>query len=110
MMAVVADGRAGDQQEALLVALDQALGLLRQHGATFWADWLAADRAGIARGERPALEHLLGAFGGMGSFNDLVISPLNGHAIDAADVAEVNDELWAARERIWTAAKGLERE
>jgi hypothetical protein len=39
------------------------------------------------------VEHLLSAFGGMGSINDLVIHPMNGHRVIEAEIKVVNDEL-----------------
>ena len=37
----------------------------------FWADWLAESRRQILAHDGWGLTHLLGAYGGMGSFNDL---------------------------------------
>ena len=56
--------------EELLGALDSAIGTLRGKGETHWSTWLQADRDRIALGDFHGVEHLLGAFGGMGSFTD----------------------------------------
>jgi hypothetical protein len=40
-------------------------------------------------------------FGGMGSFNDLMISTVNDHSVDPADEPRLNDELERLRESIY---------
>ncbi|MDQ4025458.1 MAG: hypothetical protein M3217_08210, partial [Actinomycetota bacterium] len=60
--------------------------LLGDVGEDFWREWIRKDLTKIERGDRYALDHFLGAFGGMGSFNDLIIHPVNGHDIFEEDV------------------------
>jgi hypothetical protein len=50
-----------------------------------WAERLAGDLRTIRAGDAYGLDHLLQAFGGMGSINDLVIHPVNGHRVDESD-------------------------
>ena len=57
--------------EALAAMLDEAVTLLSRNHATHWADWLAKDAMRIRRLDFYGIEHLLSAFGGMGSLNDL---------------------------------------
>jgi len=99
-----------DQYDRLLAALDQAVLLLRRYSKDFWADWLETDRVKIAKGDSYALDHLLQAFGGMGSLNDLIIHPVNGDVIEDSDVPAANEELTSLREEIWTTAKAMRRE
>src|SRR4051812_41032599 len=66
---------------ALLGDLGDAVSLLRGVQENFWADWLEKDADRIKNGDREGVDHLLSAFGGMGSFNDLIISPANGHKV-----------------------------
>ena len=65
----------------LLATLDDAAALLVEHGEHEWAAWLQGDRRRIAQGDFAGLDHLLAAFGGMGSLNDLVFDPRNGNAL-----------------------------
>ena len=58
----------------LLADLDEAIGVLRDAGETHWKSWLERDRKRIAVGDPYGLESLLRAFGGMGSFNNLVLT------------------------------------
>jgi hypothetical protein len=98
------------QYDRLLANLDGAVALLRAYAKGHWADWLESDRAKIAGGDRYALDHLLSAFGGMGSLNDLVIHPVNGDPIEEVDVDPVNRRLHGYRHEIWSAATAMKRE
>ncbi len=46
-------------------------------------------------------------FGGMGSFNDLVLHPMNGHPVETNDVAEVNASLSDPRSTVYGACVEL---
>jgi hypothetical protein len=63
--------------EYLCQMLDEASELLSSFGSSQWADWLRMD-AGFIRGlDFYGVEHLLSAFGGMGSLNDVVLISRN---------------------------------
>jgi hypothetical protein len=87
--------------------LDQTIGLLEPYGEDQWAAWLRTSRRRLAAGDAYGLDHLLQAFGGMGSFNDLALMRANGHRIDPAQDGEVNDLLVRLRSDIWTEAIAL---
>ena len=57
--------------ESLAVMINEAESLLRKHGISHWADWLKKDSRFIRNLDFYGIEHLLSAFGGMGSLNDL---------------------------------------
>lgn len=57
--------------EALAANLEEAEALLRKHQISHWADWLKKDIRLIRNLDFYGIEHLLSAFGGMGSLNDL---------------------------------------
>jgi hypothetical protein len=56
------------------------------------------------------IDHLLGAYGGMGSFNDLLLTPDNGHTVSAADSGNVNDSLDALRSEMYSLARDIRRD
>lgn len=62
----------------LLATMEEAAALLRAHGQPGWATWLERDLYRIADGDRGGIEHLLSAYGGMGSLNDVVLMPTDG--------------------------------
>lgn len=57
--------------DRLATLLEEAEVLLRKHGISHWADWLGKDARLIRGLDFYGVEHLLSAFGGMGSLNDL---------------------------------------
>ena len=85
----------------LISALDETVALLNRHGATHWAKWFERDRELVAKGDFFGVEHLLTAFGGMGSFNDLYLCKSNGHAISENEESEVNANLSRLSARLY---------
>jgi hypothetical protein len=57
----------------LLDALDEAEELLRSSGEAHWADWLSRGARDVRARAFEGVEHVLRAFGGMGSINDVVL-------------------------------------
>lgn len=47
------------------------------------------------------LDEILSWYGGMGSFNDLVISEYNDHLVESRDEDKLNDELSHLRNQIY---------
>lgn len=100
-----------DSRVAGLVAnLDEAIALLTKYGETHWAASLMQCRVGLFAHDGDAFDQLLGAFGGMGSFNDLLILPANGHDVRPDEEKTINEQLWDLRELIWTSATSLRSE
>jgi hypothetical protein len=97
------------KREQLLNVLVEAEGLLRHHGEQHWASWLRGDAGLIRAGDGFGLEHLLSAFGGMGSFNDLILHAVNGHRIRDEETQRVNERLDQLRSEICTFADELRR-
>lgn len=79
--------------EELSKTIQEAADLLLSVGEQHWGNWLAKDAALIRRSDFRGVEHVLSAFGGMGSINDLIIHPINGHAVSEAETSIVNEKL-----------------
>ena len=95
--------------QQLLLDLDELVNLLRKYGENQWADWIAKDRIGLTAFETKAIEHLVSVFGGMGSFNDLMLHPCNGHSIKERDVPAMEEHLGDLSDQIWSNAKYLKK-
>lgn len=84
--------------------------MLRSVGEAFWADKIQAI---LERGEGDIdlylLDEILSWYGGMGSFNDLLISEYNDHLVEGKDEEKLNDELGRLRSRIYEEAVRLRR-
>ena len=94
----------------LLSLLNQTIELLDRCGETHWSRWLDIARKRIENRDFSGITYLLSAYGGMGSFNDLLIHPLNGHKIDDDAVPAVNDKLDTLRGRMFEVAGQIRRE
>lgn len=90
---------ASDPLTELISALEDAVTLLHACGEHRWAGWLEKDRTLIAGGDFYGIQHLLQAFGGMGSLNDLAVEP---NSRDA--------ELKRLTNQIYELATGLRRD
>lgn len=95
--------------EILAQYLDQAEALLRCYGQVQWAKWLSTDARLIRALDFYGVEHLLAAYGGMGSFNDVILQRNDSGVpakIDAAD----NEHLDKLRSEIYNLARKLKSE
>jgi hypothetical protein len=100
-----------DVADAQLEAdLRDLIALLGTYNEEHWSRWFRTSLRHVEAGDGYGLQHLLGAYGGMGSFSDLVIHPANGHQIDRGDVDAVNDQLRALGGAVWSRASALLRE
>jgi hypothetical protein len=96
--------------EFLSQLLDEASELLSAYGAIQWADWLCKDARLIRASDSFGIEHLLSAFGGMGSFNDVVLFSAGDGGNPVRMLTAENDRLSELRRSIYDAAKKLARE
>jgi hypothetical protein len=95
------------RHDRLVRALEEASILLRRHGEQQWATWLETDRTRIENGDRSAIDHVLQAFGGMGSLNDVVFHQ-PGVAV-GDETADDTDKLRQVASVIYEEARALQR-
>jgi len=67
--------------------------------------WSTKIRRTLDDGADPA--EVLSWFGGMGSFNDLLIGAFNGHHVRKEDEVSLNAKLSELRQQLYAAAKRL---
>jgi len=94
--------------QQLIGILGQIEHLLVFYGEQHWSTWINQDITAIKKHDAHGIGHLLSAYGGMGSFNDLWLCAANGHRIDEMEVSRVNDMLSALRSAAYTLAKEIE--
>jgi hypothetical protein len=73
--------------------IEKAEVLLSSHGERRWSGWFSKDVSRIRNLDLNGVAHFLSAFGGMGSINDLVLHPMNGHSISEAELDAVNSSF-----------------
>ena len=96
-----------NKTEKLIGLLEETIELLRSYGVNPWADWLSRDVEYLKDKDLYGIEHLLSAYGGMGSFTDVFICPENGHNIQKSDVEKVNQRLNNLQNEIYLLAKQI---
>lgn len=93
--------------EGLAKITQETADLLLSVGEKHWGQWLKRDAELIRRSDFRGVEHVLSAFGGMGSINDVVIHPVNGHTVTEAQIPTVNDKLASLLSSVAVKAKKL---
>ena len=99
----------GPKTTELCERLRETSALLRAAGESHWAKWMDTSLRRIENSNLSGVDHLLGAFGGMGSFNDLILMSANGHSISDADYRDVNDRLDLLRSQLSELAREVRR-
>lgn len=100
----------GMAMDALIQLLIACEALLCSVGETFWSDKIqSALKEGGNSIDIYLLEEILSWYGGMGSFNDLMISRYNDHLVDEKDEEKLNDELNRLRSQLYQEVVRLKR-
>ena len=83
--------------------LRRLIALLEADGENHWRNWMAESLAHLEANDVTGARRLMGAYGGMGSFNDLIIGQsMTEEGFQwAADAAQTNDELSALRSQAY---------
>ncbi len=80
--------------------LRQGAALLREHNETNWADALENLAAEYPESPEATTAKIRAMYGGMGSFNDVILYGANGHPLRSE-----NDELDGLRSRLFAACR-----
>lgn len=101
----------GPKTKELVDVLEALVQLLRSDDETHWSAWMAKSKARLENSDFSGITHLLGAYGGMGSFNDLIIcqQTIGGQVSWKAGHVEKNEELSQLRGRAWELADAINR-
>lgn len=96
----------GPKTTQLIDVLEQIIQVLDSDGEKHWRKWMASARLRIINSDYSGVEYLLDAYGGMGSFNDLVIGQsMVGRGNLRAGVQEANDKLDTLRGKAYELAQ-----
>jgi hypothetical protein len=90
---------------ALTKLLESTIELLNRYGVRGWGSWFSESIALLRQNPSTGIDKVLNSYGGMGSFNDLVISHLNQHQIAEAEEMQANNQLEQYRTEIYQLAK-----
>ena len=95
----------------LVKVLDQLINLLKKDGDTQWKKWLEEIKRSLVDSDYSGIEYLLGTYGGMGSFNDLIIgqSYVNGEFEWKPNADQNNGGLEELRSQAYDLANFIKR-
>lgn len=92
--------------EVLIQQLTKCEILLRSLDEIFWADKIKKVLINSDENiEQYLLQEIISWYGGMGSFNDLVVSKYNGHNLNGRDESILNEELKNIRNAMYDEVK-----
>jgi hypothetical protein len=98
------------KQKQLAEKLRDTCSLLCAAGERHWISWMSQSLAQIENGNSAGIVKLLSAYGGMGSFNDLVLSSSDGRFLEDAECQQLNQSLDTLRSELFALATELVRQ
>ncbi len=90
----------GQKTAELIKVVDEMTVLLKQHSEENWVSWMGQVSARLKNSDYSGIEKLLGAYGGMGSFNDFVLIAK----------PSANEQLNVLRHKAWQLATDIKRD
>lgn len=95
----------GPKTKQLVQLLDRLIDILQEANEPLWVDWFSKARQRINNSEFSGIKKILGAYGGMGSFNDNVIGFIKRGPDN--NYINTNDELDELRKAIYSLANEI---
>ena len=89
----------GPKTAELIKVLEEMLSILEREKEQHWSQVIADCKKRIEKSDYSGIEKLLGCYGGMGSFNDLVLSPSTEN--------KENEDLYNLRSKAWELAEAI---
>lgn len=101
----------GPITQELIGILENLSVMLESEGERHWSGWMREAKSRLSASNYSGIEYLLSAYGGMASFNDVVLgqSYNNGVLAWKPRYLELNEEFSALRGRAWELANAIKR-
>ncbi|HOA07633.1 MAG TPA: hypothetical protein PK419_05125 [Spirochaetota bacterium] len=99
-----------DSRIILIEKLETLTGYLEQCNVSPWSKYFRISLQMIINRDGEGINEILSYYGGMGSFNDLYISKLNGHSISEKDESKVNRTISDLSNEIYMLCSEIKRE
>jgi hypothetical protein len=102
----------GPKTVELIQVLQAVERLLDEQHETRWRNWISMSRRRLINSDFAGIEKLLSAYGGMGSFNDLVVGyyERDGTVCQRNGGEQANQTLNTLRDRAWELATAIKHE
>lgn len=99
----------GPLTDKIIYEMDSLSSLLDSVGEERWSSAVKRARSQLSASNYHGIEEAKQWFGTVGTLNDLIIHPLNGHSVSEKNVESVNTELQSATSRIYNLLREVER-
>jgi hypothetical protein len=101
----------GPQTQKLIMVLDELAALLESDDENWWRQRMIEAKRRLEASDYSGIEHLLASYGGMGSFNDLVIcqEQRDGSFSWKDGYREKNERLTQLRSSAWELATWISK-
>jgi hypothetical protein len=95
--------------QRLIALITETVAVLESDGEGHWRAWLVRIRSSLEAGDTYGARELLSGYGGMGSFNDLVLGQANqnGRSAWQSNAVELNRRFDELRGQMWQVAKQI---
>lgn len=102
----------GPKTKKLVSVLNELIPLLEKEENSQWIKWMKRARRLILNSDFTGVEEIIGAYGGMGSFNDLVIgySYKDKALIKKENYEELNNKLNSLRSEVYELSIQIKKE
>jgi hypothetical protein len=102
----------GPKTNELVEILGQLVAMLESDGNAHWSDWMRRAQSLLERSDASGIDGLLSAYGGMGSFNDLILGQTMENGVFAwkPNAEELNSRFDELRSKAWILADALKRQ
>ena len=102
----------GPKTKELIEVLEALITLLRENEENHWSNWMAQAKKMVASSDYSGIEKVLSAYGGMGSFNDLILGTYeeSGSLHKSPQHDQINEQLSSLRTRAWELAEAIRHE
>lgn len=102
----------GPKTIELIAILEELEDVLQAQEDVLWKGWVTNSRSRLMASDYSGIEKLLSAYGGMGSFNDLVVGyyQKDGITHQRKGYGEANQVLSKLRNKAWKLATEIKRE
>jgi hypothetical protein len=95
--------------QRLIAMITETVAVLESDGEAHWCAWLIRIRSSLEAGDTYGARELLSGYGGMGSFNDLVLGQAtqNGQFAWKPNAEELNKRFDGLRSEMWQVANQI---
>lgn len=100
-----------DDLKRLIAMITDTVTVLESDGETHWRRWLTQIHSDLSEGDLHGAKELLAGYGGMGSFNDLVLGQTtqDGKFAWKPDAQGLNERFDSLRSQMWQLATNISK-